>query len=135
MPAHWLIKSEPDTYSFSDLKRDGRTVWDGVRNHQAKRWLEEMKVGDEALFYHSGKAPEVVGIARIARPAFPDPSDKEGRFVAVEVTPVRALQKPVPLAALKAEPRLSELRTLRQGRISVTPVTDAEWDRILQMGS
>ncbi|HEV2363700.1 MAG TPA: EVE domain-containing protein [Caulobacteraceae bacterium] len=135
MPAHWLIKSEPDTYSFADLQRDGRTVWDGVRNHQAKRWLEEMKVGDEALFYHSGKAPEVVGIARIARQAFPDPSDKEGRFVAVEVTPVRALRTAVPLASLKAEPRLAELRTLRQGRISVTPVTDAEWALILQMGS
>ena len=135
MPAHWLIKSEPDTYSFADLQRDGRTVWDGVRNHQAKRWLEEMKVGDEALFYHSGKAPEIVGIAAIARAAFPDPSDKEGRFVAVEVTPVRALKKPVPLAALKAEPRLAELRTLRQGRISVTPVTDPEWAQIVQMAS
>jgi predicted RNA-binding protein with PUA-like domain len=134
MPVHWLIKSEPGKYGYGDLVRDGRTAWDGVRNNQAALWLKAMKVGEQLLFYHSQTDPGVVGIAAVAREAFPDPTDPTGRFVAVEVVPVRALAKPVPLAALKAEPKLSGMRMFRQFRLSVTPITDEEWAVILGMG-
>src|SRR3954469_4313800 len=102
MPNHWLVKSEPDTYSFADLQRDGGTVWDGVRNNAAALHLKAMKVGDHALFYHSGEGKAVVGVARVAREAFPDASDPAGRFVAVELEPVRAVAAPVTLAQMKA---------------------------------
>ena len=132
-PAHWLIKSEPEKYAFADLVRDGRTVWDGVRNNQAALYLKAMKLGDEALFYHSQKGLEIVGIAKVMREAFPDPSDAEGRFVAVEVAPVRALNSPVTLAAMKANPGLSSMAMFRQFRLSVAPVTAEEWTAILGM--
>ncbi len=102
MPAHWLVKSEPDTYSFEDLQRDGMTVWDGVRNNAAALHLKAMKLGDEALFYHSGDGKAVVGVAKVVREAFPDASDPTGRFVAVELAPVRAVATPVTLAQMKA---------------------------------
>ena len=101
----WLVKSEPAKYAFSDLQRDGRTVWDGVRNNQAALYLKAMKVGDQVLYYHSQEGLAVVGVAEVAREAFPDPTDPAGRFVAVELTPVRALARPVSLAEMKAEPR------------------------------
>lgn len=129
----WLIKSEPSKYGYADLVRDGRTVWDGVRNNQAALYLKAMKVGDEALFYHSVTEPGVVGIARVTKEAFLDPSDPKGRFVAVEVAPVRALKQPVPLAALKAEPSLGQMAMFRQFRLSVSPVTEAEWATILTL--
>jgi predicted RNA-binding protein with PUA-like domain len=131
--ARWLVKSEPDTYSFEDLQRDGRTVWDGVRNHAAAQNLKAMQVGDEVLFYHSQIGLAVVGIAKVARTAFPDASDPTGRFVAVELAPVRPLAAPVTLAAMKAEPALAGMAMVRQGRLSVSPVSDAEWDTILKM--
>ena len=128
---HWLVKSEPAKYAFDQLVRDGKTVWDGVRNNQAALWLKAMKVGDEALYHHSNEGLAVVGIARISREWFPDPTDATGRFVAVELTPVRPLKRPVTLAEIKADPALADMRMLRQFRLSVTPITDAEWAAIL----
>ncbi|HLZ83751.1 MAG TPA: EVE domain-containing protein [Caulobacteraceae bacterium] len=133
MPAHWLMKSEPVKYGFDDLVRDGRTVWDGVRNNQAALYLKAMKVGDRSFFYHSQEGLEVVGVAEVSKEAFLDPSDPAGRFVAVEVKPVRKLKSPVTLARMKAEPRLSGMAMLRQFRLSVAPVTDEEWAVILEM--
>lgn len=132
--AHWLVKSEPDTYSFEDLQRDGRTVWDGVRNNAAALHLKAMKVGDEVFFYHSGEGKAVVGVARVAREAFPDASDPAGRFVAVELEPVRPLKAPVTLAGMKATPALSGLEMIRQSRLSVSPVKPEEWAAILTIG-
>ena len=131
--SHWLVKSEPNTYSFADLQRDGRTVWDGVRNNAAALHLKAMAEGDEVLFYHSQEGLAVVGVAKVVRTAFPDASDPSGRFVAVELAPVRALKTPVTLAQMKAEPALAQLAMVRQGRLSVSPVTDAEWAAILRM--
>ena len=131
--SHWLVKSEPNAYSFADLVRDGRTVWDGVRNNAAALHLKAMAEGDEVLFYHSNEGLAVVGLAKVVRTAFPDPSDASGRFVAVELAPVRALKRAVTLAEMKAEPALSDMAMLRQGRLSVSPVTDAEWTTILRM--
>jgi predicted RNA-binding protein with PUA-like domain len=131
--AHWLVKSEPNTYSYADLERDGRTVWDGVRNNAAALHLKAMAIGDEVLFYHSQEGLAVVGVAKVVRTAFPDAGDPAGRFVAVELAPVRALNRPVTLAQMKAQPALAEMAMVRQGRLSVSPVTDAEWATILKM--
>ena len=133
MAAHWLVKSEPDTYSYSDLERDGRTVWDGVRNFAAAAHLKAMKTGDQVFFYHSQEGKDVVAIAQVAREAFPDASDPTGKFVAVELTPVRKLAKSVTLADMKANPALADMAMLRQGRLSVSPVSEAEWAAILKM--
>jgi len=131
--ARWLVKSEPQTYSFDDLVRDGRTVWDGVRNNAAALHLKAMRRDDEVLFYHSNVGMAVVGIAKVAREAFPDPSDPANRFVAVELSPVRALTSPVTLAEMKAKLALAEMAMLRQGRLSVSPVSAAEWETILRL--
>ena len=131
--AYWLIKSEPNKYSFGDLQRDGKTVWDGVRNNQAALYLKAMKVGDEAFYYHSVEGLAVVGIAKVVREAFLDPSDPAGRFVAVEVGPGRLLDKPVTLAQMKASPALAGMAMFRQFRLSVSPVTADEWAAILAM--
>lgn len=131
--ANWLVKSEPNTYSFEDLQRDGRTVWDGVRNNAAALHLKAMKVGDEVLFYHSQEGLAVVGIAKVSKEAFPDASDPSGRFVAVELEPVRPLTSPVTLADMKANPALAEMAMIRQSRLSVSPVSPAEWAAILKM--
>jgi len=131
--SHWLVKSEPNTYSYADLERDGRTVWDGVRNNAAALHLKAMAVGDEVLFYHSQEGLAVVGVAKVVRTAFPDPSDPAGRFVAVELAPVRPLKAPVSLAQMKAEPALSDMAMIRQGRLSVSPVTETQWKAILKL--
>lgn len=131
--SHWLVKSEPNTYAFADLQRDGSTVWDGVRNNAAALHLKAMKLGDEVLFYHSQEGLAVVGIARVSREAFPDKSDPAGRFVAVELEPLRALRRPVTLAEMKSEPALAEMAMLRQGRLSVSPVTQGQWDALMRM--
>jgi predicted RNA-binding protein with PUA-like domain len=130
---HWLLKSEPEKYSFADLVRAGSTVWDGVRNNQAALYLKAMRAGQRAFIYHSQSDKAVVGIARITREAFLDPSDPAGRFVAVEIAPERALKRPVELARLKADPLLSGMVMFRQFRLSVSPVTQAEWDSILTL--
>lgn len=132
-PSHWLVKSEPAKYGFDDLVRDGRTVWDGVRNNQAALYLKAMKLGDETFVYHSVDGLAVVGIAKVVREAFLDPSDPAGRFVAVEFAPVRALTSPVTLARMKAEPALAGMAMFRQFRLSVCPITPKEWDVILKM--
>lgn len=131
--AHWLVKSEPNSYSFDDLVRDGRTVWDGVRNHAAALHLKAMKEGEEVLFYHSQEGKEIVGIARVIRTAFPDSSDPSGRFVAVELAPVRPLKRSVTLGDMKANTALANMAMLRQSRLSVSPVTADEWVALLAM--
>ncbi|MFN3371690.1 MAG: EVE domain-containing protein [Sphingomonadaceae bacterium] len=130
---HWLLKSEPDVYSWDDLVAEGETVWNGVRNAQAALNLKAMAVGDEALFYHSNIGKEAVGICRVTKTAYPDPTDGTGRWVAVSVAPVRALARPVTLAAMKANPALAEFQLIRQSRLSVVPVRPAEWAEILGM--
>ena len=132
-PSHWLMKSEPAKYGFDDLVRDGHTVWDGVRNNQAALYLKAMKTGDRAFFYHSNEGLAVVGVAEISKEAFLDPTDQKGRFVAVEIKPVRKLKRPVTLAEMKAEPGLSGMAMFRQFRLSVAPITDEEWRLILGM--
>ena len=128
--AYWLMKSEPGTYSWDDLVRDKATDWDGVRNNAARLHLRAMQPGDEALFYHSGDERAVVGIMKITGPGKPDGEDNA--WVKVPVAPVRTL-KPVTLAAIKAEPRLAKMELIRQSRLSVSPVRDEEWKRILEM--
>jgi predicted RNA-binding protein with PUA-like domain len=129
--AHWLMKSEPSSYSWQDLVRDGSTEWDGVRNNAARLHLKAMKAGDEAFFYHSMDERAVIGIMRIAREAAPDPRDSD--WVSVKVEPVRALEHPVTLKAVKAEPRLQKMELIRQSRLSVAPVRDEEWAVVLEM--
>jgi predicted RNA-binding protein with PUA-like domain len=132
-PQHWLIKSEPEKYSYADLERDGKTLWDGVRNNQAALYLKAMKVGDLALYYHSVSDLAVVGVAKVVRTAEIDPTDPKGRFVAVEVAPHQALKTPVTLAQMKANPALAGMAMFRQFRLSVSPVTPEEWGVILGM--
>jgi predicted RNA-binding protein with PUA-like domain len=129
--AHWLMKSEPESYGWQDLVRDGGTEWDGVRNNAARLHLKAMKAGDEAFFYHSMSDKAVVGIMRITREAGPDP--KDGDWVSVRVEPVRALTRPVTLAEIKAEPKLAQMELIRQSRLSVAPVREDEWRKVLEM--
>ena len=129
--ARWLIKSEPKSYSWDDLVRDSRTEWDGVRNNAARLHLRAMKVGDEVFFYRSVVDPAIVGIARVSRGPGPDPTNPD--WVSVEVEPVRALDPPVTLKAIKAEPSLAAMELIRQSRLSVAPVRDSEWAKILEM--
>jgi predicted RNA-binding protein with PUA-like domain len=131
--AQWLMKSEPESYSWSDLTRDGGTEWDGVRNNAARLHLKAMKKGDEAFFYHSMSDKAVVGIMRITREAQPDPKDND--WVSVRVEPVRALARPVTLAEIKAEPKLAKMELIRQSRLSVAPVRQEEWATILELSA
>jgi predicted RNA-binding protein with PUA-like domain len=131
---HWLMKSEPSSYSWDQLVGEGRTSWNGVRNFQASNNLKAMKKGDRAFFYHSGEGPQIVGVCEILREYYPDPTDKAGRFGMVDVGPVKPLKKPVTLAAIKAESQLKTFALVRQGRLSVLPVTEAEWKLIAAMG-
>lgn len=129
--AYWLLKSEPGSYGWADLVRDGATEWDGVRNHAAAAHLRAMQPGDRALFYHSGEEKAVVGIVEVTRAARQD--GDEGRWVSVAVKPVSALAGPVTLATMKAEPALSGMAMLRQSRLSVSPVTEPEWRTIVDL--
>jgi predicted RNA-binding protein with PUA-like domain len=129
--ARWLMKSEPESYSWADLVRDTGTEWDGVRNNAARLHLRAMKPGDEAFLYHSMSDKAVVGIMRIASDPHPDAKDEN--WVAVRVEPVRALERPVTLTEIKAEPGLAEMELLRQSRLSVAPVRDVEWSKVLEM--
>ena len=133
--ASWLIKSEPDVYSFDDLVREGGTFWDGVRNTPAALNLKKMQLGDECLYYHSNEGKACVGIASVTRAAYPDPTDSSGRWVAVDVAPVRPLPRPVTLAEAKAEPRLKDMVLVNNSRMSVQPVTEAEWAVVLELGN
>jgi predicted RNA-binding protein with PUA-like domain len=135
--SHWLIKSEPGTYPFEQLVRDGHTTWDGIRNYAARNNLRAMKKGDACLFYHSGShssdGKAVVGIARVTREAFPDPTTKLD-FSAVEVEPVRALARPVTLAEMREHPVLGAMTIFRQPRLSVVPVSPEEFDAVVALG-
>ncbi|MBX5438148.1 MAG: EVE domain-containing protein [Thermoflavifilum sp.] len=133
--AKWLVKSEPFVYSWDQLVQDGKTCWDGVRNYQARNNLQAMRKGDEVLFYHSNEGLAIVGIAKVVREAYPDPTTDDPRWVAVDLAPLQALPRPVSLAELKAEPRLKNLALIRQGRLSVCPVQEAEWEVILELAS
>ncbi|UNK78989.1 EVE domain-containing protein [Sphingopyxis granuli] len=130
---YWLMKSEPDVYGWDDLVKDGTGIWDGVRNHSAKLNMKAMKVGDEALFYHSNIGKACVGIMRITEESFPDPTAEAGSpWVVVRVEPVRALAHPVTLAAIKADPKLADMDLVRLSRLSVGRVTPDEWAHILK---
>jgi predicted RNA-binding protein with PUA-like domain len=129
---YWLLKSEPDSYGWDDLIAEGTTEWTGVRNPAAALHLKAMQVGDRAFFYHSGKPKEIVGTVEIIRTAQQD--GDEARWVSVAVKPIAPLPRPVTLAAIKAAPPLAGLEMLRQSRLSVSPVRDAEWDAIVAMG-
>src|SRR6202048_1901786 len=131
--AYWLLKSEPSSYSWQQLVADGRTHWDGVRNPQALNNLKAMQLGDRAFFYHSNEGKEIVGVVEIARTAYPDPGDETGRFVMVDGKPLMAVPRPVTLATIKADPRLADFALVRQSRLSVVPVRDAEWAMLCAM--
>lgn len=124
---YWILKTEPSTYSFDDLLRDKSTVWDGVRNYQARNNLKSMHIGDQCLIYHSVGPKELVGIAEVTHVAFQDPTTSDDRWVAVKIKPVCSLKHPITLAALKDHPVLANLSLVRQGRLSVCPVTAKEW--------
>ncbi|MDX2028051.1 MAG: EVE domain-containing protein [Alphaproteobacteria bacterium] len=129
--AYWLMKSEPETYPWAQLQKDKTTSWDGVRNYQANNNMKAMRVGDQAFFYHSGEEHAIVGIMKIAKAWHPDPKDKTGRFGMVGVAPVRALG-PVTLSDIKKDRMLNRMAFVRQSRLSVSPVTADEWNRILK---
>lgn len=130
---HWLIKSEPEAYSFDRLVEEGRTLWDGVRNYRARNNLQAMRVGDEAFFYHSVSEKQIVGIVRISKAGLEDPKDDTGTWAAVEIEPVRKFATPVTLAAIKAEPTLEEIELLRQSRLSVAEIRPEEWKIVRRM--
>ncbi|MCX8111588.1 MAG: EVE domain-containing protein [Bacteroidia bacterium] len=129
--SYWLLKSEPEEYSYADLMREGKAVWDGVRNPQAQGFLRQMRVGDLALFYYTGTVRAVVGIARVSREAFPDPTNPD--YIAIEVIPVCALAQPVSLAAYKAA-GFVDFALVRQPRLSVLPVPESIWAWTLRQG-
>ncbi len=131
--AYWIIKSEPTAYSWDQFVKDGQTSWTGVRNAQAALNLKAMKVGDRCFFYHSNEGKEIVGIAEVVRTAYPDPTDKAGKAVTVDVRAVEPVKTPVTLAAIKAEPALNDLGLVRQSRLSVSPVSTEHWKRLAKM--
>lgn len=132
---YWMIKQEPDTYSWDDFVKDGGTDWSGVRNYQARNNLRGMKVGDRVLFYHSGKGKEVVGLAEVVKSAYPDPTADDDQWVAVDLKPVKALLNPVQLAAIRYDKRLSNLPLIRQSQLSVMSLSRDEFDVIVAMGN
>lgn len=131
--AYWLIKSEPSTYSWDQLVKDKQTFWDGVRNYAARNNLKAMKKGDELFFYHSNEGVEIVGIAKVAKEFYQDPTTDDSTWVVVDVKPVRKLKNPVSLALIKADKRLADMALVRLGRLSVQPVTEKEWQIVLEL--
>jgi predicted RNA-binding protein with PUA-like domain len=132
---HWLVKSEPFKYSWEKFNEDGRTFWDGVRNYQARNNLKAMKEGDLVLFYHSNEGKNVVGIAKVVREFYQDPTTDDANWVVVDLAPVESLKNPVSLEQIKAEPSLVDISLVRQGRLSVMPLKTAEFDKILEMSA
>jgi predicted RNA-binding protein with PUA-like domain len=132
---HWLVKSEPSAYSWQQFLKDGSTSWDGVRNFAARIHLRAMKKGDLVLFYHSNEGKEVVGIAKVTKEAYQDPTTKETQWVSVELAPFKTLKKPVTLAVIKADKRLQNIYLVKQGRLSVMPLKVEEFNRIVELGS
>ena len=131
--SYWLMKSEPDAYSWDDLVREGEGTWDGVRNHRAANNLRAMEVGDQAFFYHSNIGLEIVGIMDISQVGLTDPSDPDGKWAAVKVKPVRKLANPVTLKQIKADPELAEIELVKLSRLSVAVIRPGEWDHILRL--
>jgi predicted RNA-binding protein with PUA-like domain len=131
---HWLVKQEPEKYPWVQFVKDKGTLWDGVRNYQARNNLRAMRKGDLVLFYHSVSEKAVVGVAKVTREAYPDPTAKEGDWSVVDLKPVKALAAPVTLAQIKAEPKLAGMGLLKQSRLSVSPLSAAEFKRVLKMG-
>jgi predicted RNA-binding protein with PUA-like domain len=129
----WLVKSEPFKYSWEQLEKDKITFWDGVRNFAARNFLKEMKKGDEVFFYHSNEGLAIVGIAKVAKEAYPDPTTDDPNWVVVDLKPLRKLKQPVSLATMKTDKRLQEMKLIKIGRLSVSPVTDEEWKAVLEL--
>jgi predicted RNA-binding protein with PUA-like domain len=132
--SRWLVKSDPDTYGWDELVKDGATRWDGVRNAQARNNLQAMRAGDLALFYHSGEDKQVVGVAKVVKAAYPDPTTDDERWVAVDLAPVAPLREPVTLAEIKRDAALAQIALVRQGRLSVMPIEAKAFSRILSLG-
>jgi predicted RNA-binding protein with PUA-like domain len=132
--AYWLVKSEPDAYSWQQLVKDKETSWDGVRNFAARIHLKAMKKGDEVFYYHSNEGTDIVGIAKVSKEFYQDPTTDDDKWVSVMLKPVKALKKPVTLAQIKADKRLQNMALVRIGRLSVQPVSDEEWNIVLEMG-
>jgi len=130
---YWLMKSEPDAYSWDDLVEQGEGTWDGVRNHRAANNLRAMKVGDEAFFYHSNIGLEIVGIMKISKAGMTDPTDAEGKWAAVKVKPVRKLDRPITLKEIKADPDLAEIELVKLSRLSVAVIRPEEWKHIVAL--
>ncbi len=132
---HWLVKSEPDKYAWSDLVRDGRTMWDGVRNYQARNNMQQMQPGDLVLYYHSVSEKAIVGIAKVEKAAYPDPTAPDGKWVVVDLVPFRAFKEPVTLEQIKQDRRLEQIPLLRQSRLSVMPLSAEDFDILLALGN
>ncbi|RVT97175.1 EVE domain-containing protein [Mucilaginibacter limnophilus] len=132
---YWLVKSEPVKYSWEKFNKDGRTFWDGVRNYQARNNLREMKEGDLVLFYHSNEGKEVVGIAKVVKEFYQDPTTEDTNWCVVDLSPVETLKKPVTLEQIKADERLKDIGLVRQGRLSVMSLKPEEFDRVIELGS
>ena len=132
--SYWLVKSEPAKYPWDQLVKDKGTYWDGVRNYEARNNLAAMKKGDLALYYHSNEGKEVVSVARVKKESYPDPTADDERWVVVDFAPVVALKEPIALATIKADPKLQEMQLVRRSRLSVVPVTSAEFSHILRLG-
>ncbi len=130
---YWLVKQEPESYSFADFQKEGKTDWTGVRNYTARNNLKDMKPGDKVLYYHSGDERSVVGLAKVSKAAFADATASEGSWVAVELEAGKALKNPVTLAAIKANKKLAEMKLVKLSRLSVSPATKEEFDEILSM--
>ncbi len=130
---YWLAKSEPETYPWSQLVKDGKTAWTGVRNFQARNNLRAMKAGDLVLFYHSGEGKEVVGLAKVIKPAYADPTAEEGDWVCVDLAAVKPVAKPVNLATIKADKILKDMVLVKNSRLSVQPVAKVEFERVLEL--
>lgn len=128
---HWLVKSEPESYSWQDFVKEGRAAWTGVRNFQSRNNLRGMKKGDLVLFYHSGDQKQIIGLARVVREAYPDPTASEGDWVGVDLTPVKTVKKPVTLAVIKADSRVKDIPMVKNSRLSVTPLAKAQFEHLM----
>lgn len=131
---YWLVKSEPNKYSWQQFLKDKKTFWDGVRNYAARNNLRAMKKGDEVLFYHSNEGMEIVGVAMVVKEAYQDPTTEDKNWVVVDLKPVKTLKKPVPLSEIKAEPKFESMELVKNSRLSVQKVTPDEWKLIMKMG-
>jgi predicted RNA-binding protein with PUA-like domain len=135
MANHWLLKTEPSTYSYADLERDKKAVWDGVSNALALKHLRSMKRGDLAFIYHTGDEKQIVGIAEVTSDAYPDPKEKDARLVVVDLKPRERLKRPVTLAEVKADSEFRDFELVRMGRLSVMPVSETRWKKLMKMGA